>query len=680
MQPSGGSLPVTATFSVAVRGGDARLQDALGRLLRLWEERTGLTFARTPQGRFASSAPAVLEIECESPGMAVPALGEDESYAIDVEPAHAVLRARTTTGALRGLATLQQLLQGGADGWCLPAVRIQDGPRFPWRGLLIDVCRHWQPMEVIKRNLDGMALVKLNVLHFHLTEDQGFRIESRRFPKLHELGSDGLYFTQEQIREIVAYAAARGIRVVPEFDVPGHATSWLVAYPELAAGPGPYEIERRWGVFDPVFDPTNEAVYAMLDGFLGEMAALFPDPYVHIGGDENNGKQWSANARIQAFIRERGLKDNAGLHAYFNRRVHEILARHGKKLMGWEEIMQPDLPADSIVHAWSGKDSLTAAVRRGYAVVLSKGYYIDLMQNAAEHYAIDPAAAQAGMTEAEQRRILGGEATMWAEWVSPENIDSRIWPRTAAIAERLWSPGTVTDVADMYRRLAIAGSRLEEAGLLHEKNRDAMIRRFAGQQIVPATLGELCTLIDAIEPLFVYQRRRLQPDVTQFMPLTGLVDCARPDSAAARSFVGAVEQGLFGAPSFPAGAAGCARSLGAWKSAADAVLACRHELPRWNEIEPVAQALQRVAQAGEEALAALAEGRRMSPEWRAERLAALNQSAKLPVAVRLPMLPAVRLLVAAASEQEHRAAMTPEAWRRHVQNLANAPAANQPAP
>ncbi|HEY8993686.1 MAG TPA: family 20 glycosylhydrolase, partial [Lacunisphaera sp.] len=314
IHPGSGQLAVTRDFSVALTGqSDERLRFAVVRALRRWEQRTGLTFARTAAGSVAfaaDAAHATLVIDCTAASPEIPQLGDDESYTLEVTPSQIVLRAPRSVGALRGLETLLQLLRSDANHWFVPATVIRDQPRFPWRGLMIDVCRHWQPIEVIKRNLDGMALAKLNVFHFHLTEDQGFRIESKKFPRLHELGSDGLYFTQEQIREIVAYAAARGIRVVPEFDMPGHATSWVVGYPEFASAPGPYVIERAWGVFNPTLDPTNEKVYEMLDAVFGEMAALFPDPYFHIGGDENNGVQWSANPQIQEFIKAHQLKDN----------------------------------------------------------------------------------------------------------------------------------------------------------------------------------------------------------------------------------------------------------------------------------------------------------------------------------------------------------------------------------
>ena len=259
------------------------------------------------------------------------------------------------------------------------------------------------------------------------------------------MGSDGLFYTQEQVKEIVAYAGERGIRVYPEFDIPGHTTSWFVSHPELASMPGPYAIEREWGIMDPALDPSKEEVYRFLDGFLGEMAALFPDPYLHIGGDEVNGKHWDASERLVAFKKEKGFKDNHELLGYFSQRLSRRSSTgHGKRMIGWDEILLPSLPKDSVVHSWRGQESLGAAAKQGYQGILSNGYYIDLMWSADRHYAIDPWGKGVDeLPEAERARILGGEATMWSEFTTPEIVDSRIWPRTAAIAERLWSPREV---------------------------------------------------------------------------------------------------------------------------------------------------------------------------------------------------------------------------------------------
>ncbi|HEY0945725.1 MAG TPA: family 20 glycosylhydrolase [Opitutaceae bacterium] len=667
-----GRLAVTKNFSVAVTGHtDARLSAAIARALRHCEERTGLTFGRTADGLFARAddpARASLVVACAGPAADLPQLGEDESYTLDISAERAVLRAPMLLGALRGLETLGQLLQGDADGWFLPAVAIRDRPRFPWRGLLIDVCRHWQPIEVIKRNLDAMALVKLNVLHLHLTEDQGFRVESKKFPRLHELGSDGNYFTQDEIREIVAYAAERGIRVVPEFDIPGHAASWVVGHPELASAPGPYVLVRTWGVFDSTLDPTNEAVYTFLDTFLGEMVSLFPDPYLHIGGDENNGAQWSANPRIQAFIHEHGLHDNHGLQAYFNRRLQEILARHGRKLVGWDEILHPDLPKTAIIQSWRGAQGLADATRAGHTVLLSNGYYIDLSEPTSKHYLNDPLPVDTPLAPEEQARVLGGEATMWSEWVSPETIDSRIWPRTAAIAERLWSPRDVTDVDDMYRRLGYVSRRLAEAGSRHEANREPMLRRYAGDRATEESLAALRELVALVEPVKGYQRGREQPETTQFTPLTGLADCATPDSQPSREFAKQVETVVFG----DAEAASLAPWFAEWGRLAgrvrSAAAACG---PREGELMALADQLSEASQAAGEALAMLASQTETADlAWREAMFACLDRAGTPRAAVELPLVAPVRLLVAAAIEKTRRGTMPPDAWRAHLPAIA----------
>ena len=663
----------------AIRGhDDPRLRAGLARALRRAEERTGLAFARLPNGEYALENTAgfgICVIECAAAGLAVPAFGEDESYTLDITAGEARLRAPTVLGALHGFETLLQLLQSDPkDGWVLPAVHIEDRPRFPWRGLMIDVARHWQPMEVIKRNLDGMALVKLNVLHLHLTEDQGFRIESKTFPRLHELGSDGHYFTQEQMREIIAYAAARGIRIVPEFDIPGHATSWVVGLSELASAPGPYRIERKWGVFNPVLDPTNPKVYEVLAGFLGEMAALFPDAYIHIGGDENNGVQWNANPKIQTYIREHNLKDNAGLHAYFNMRVHAILAKNGKQLIGWDEILHPDLPAGSVVHSWRGPEGLAAATKLGFASILSNGYYIDLCHPAWEHYLNDPVPAGAPLSPAQQQLVLGGEATMWAEWVTPETIDSRIWPRTAVIAERLWSARDIRDVPDMYRRLAAVSRRLEEAGLQHESYLAPALRRLAGDGATPAELAALRTFVDLVEPVKDYRRGGQQPDATQFTPLTGLVDCARPDSAAARNFAAAVDTAVFAPARSSVDLAAIRQELAEWKSAAALLttgIAVRS--PRLLETKPSLGAMVTACEVGQEAAQAFEAGHAPASGWLQDKFVQLEQAAQPHAAVELPVIAALKLLVAAASLQDERSKLSAAEWKQQLLSVVTPP-------
>ena len=326
-QLANGRLLVQVSFSVSLTGyKEPRLEHALQRFVHNLSRQTGMPLST----RAGDSADASLVIHTEHASKDIQEFGEDESYSLTVSATGAELKAPTPLGVMHGLETFLQLVEITPDGFAAPAVTVQDKPRFGWRGLMIDVSRHFIPLDVLKRNIDGMAAAKLNVFHWHLSDNQGFRVESKKFPKLHELGSDGLYYTQEEVRDVIAYARERGIRVVPEFDIPGHSTAWFVGYPELASGPGPYQIERRWGIFDPAIDPTQEKTYKFLDEFIGEMAKLFPDQYFHIGGDEVNGKQWNANPKIQEFMHAHDIKNNQELQAYFNKKVQQIVGKHGK--------------------------------------------------------------------------------------------------------------------------------------------------------------------------------------------------------------------------------------------------------------------------------------------------------------------------------------------------------------
>ncbi|HLM24484.1 MAG TPA: family 20 glycosylhydrolase [Pyrinomonadaceae bacterium] len=636
-------LAVDSSFKVATRGhSDARLLGGISRFMRRLEGRTVLTLA---PGLAPDDQATALIINCQGPGKNIPGVGENESYRIDITRRQALLTAPTVVGALRGLETLLQLLDADRNGYFLPGVQIDDQPRFPWRGLLIDVSRHFETMEVLKRNLDAMAAVKLNVFHWHLTEDQGFRVESKKLPKLHQLGSDGNYYTQDQVREIIAYARDRGIRVVPEFDIPGHSTSWLVGYPELGSAPGPYAIERRPGIFEPALDPTREEVYKFLETFLGEMAALFPDDYLHIGGDENEGKQWDRNPTIQAYMKQKGIKDNHALQAYFNTRLLKILQKHGKKMIGWDEILQPGLPNDVVIHSWRGTAALAEAARKGYDGILSNGYYIDLIQPASQHYASDPLPADSTLTPEEAKHVLGGEATMWAEWVTPETIESRIWPRTAAIAERLWSPRTVTDVPDMYRRLAVISLQLEELGLTHKKNQEMMLRRLVRND----DIGPLRTLVSVIEPVKEYRRYEMRPQ-TMLSPLTGAVDATTPDSETARKFSWMVKEFLDDAPRFQLYRAELVEMLGDWQTSGASLGPVIDRSPALKEIKPLAQNLTQLGETGLEAISYLKLGMPPPKEWRGTSLAKLDEAAKPYGALEFVVVAGVKQLVNAAGE------------------------------
>jgi hexosaminidase len=476
--------------------------------------------------------PATLVIKTVGPSEAVQQLGEDESYHLEIKTTGALLTAPNPLGILHGLQTFLQLVHSTPEGFAVAAMSIDDKPRFPWRGLMIDAGRHFIPLDVIRENLNGMEAVKMNVFHWHLSEDQGFRIESKTFPLLQSKGSDGLYYTQDQVRDILAYARDRGIRVVPEFDMPGHATSWFVGYPDLASGKGPYQIERHWGIFDPAMDPTRESTYQFLDRFLEEMTALFPDTYFHIGGDECNGKEWDANPRIQAYMRSHQLADNAALQAYFTSRVQALVTKHHKITVGWDEVLQPNTPHDVVIQSWRGQDSLAEAARRGYRGILSAGYYINLNQSAADHYAVDPFVnGKVPLSPEQTSRILGGEATMWTEFATPENINSRIWPRTAAIAERLWSAQDVNNIDSLYQRLGILSQKLAIYDLPYRGNEAQMLNRLASDKDSTA----LAVLASVVQPPRDYARDDLK-SYDAFTPLNRLADTVPPESGRGREF------------------------------------------------------------------------------------------------------------------------------------------------
>ncbi len=485
-----GTLRIGVDFSISISGAgsvDSRVKAGALRVMTRLARQTGLPLAAT----LSKTEDAPLNIVVERRDHPGPQkLGDDESYALLIAPDRIRLSSDGPLGALRGMETFLQLVSpcaSGEPGFCIPTGEIHDNPRFPWRGLSLDVSRHFIPVEGIKRTIDGMAAVKLNVLHWHLSDDQGFRVESKRYPKLQQLGSDGLYYTQAEIRDVVAYARDRGIRIVPEFDVPGHSTSWLAAYTNLASKPGQYQIVHDKSDPTGVIDPTRESTYSFLDGLFAEMSKLFPDEYFHIGGDEVSAREWNSQPKIRAFMKQHKLANAKALQAYFNKRLQKTLARDGKKMVGWEEILAPDLPKTIVIQSWRGTKTLAEAARQGYPAILSAGYYLDLMQSSAQHYAVDPLSGEAAeLTPEDQAHILGGEAAMWEELVTPETLDAKLWPRLAAIAERFWSPQNTTDIASMYTRLESTNRWLEWLGLTQRSNLELMRERLAGDMPVRA--------------------------------------------------------------------------------------------------------------------------------------------------------------------------------------------------
>jgi len=648
VKPGAGALPVDASFALAFTGyTESRLDRAGERFLTQLHRQSGLP----PGKRTQDVARAALVVHTDHPSKEIPELGEDESYSLEVTPSGAKLNAANPLGVLRGLQTFLQLVEVTPNGFAAPSVSIEDQPRFRWRGLMIDVSRHFIPLAVLKRNLDGMEAVKMNVFHWHLSENQGFRVESKKFRKLQELGSDGEYYTQNEIRDLVAYARDRGIRVVPEFDMPGHSTAWFVGYPELASGPGRYSIERKWGVFDPAMDPSNEKTYKFLDELIEEMAKLFPDNYFHIGGDEVNGKEWDANAKIQEFKKSHNLPSNDALQAYFSKRVQQLVTKHGKSVVGWDEVFIPGVPKDIVIQSWRGQQALAAAAQQGYHGILSNGYYLDLGWSAARHYAVDPmSGAAASLTDDQKKLILGGESCMWSEYVNAENIDSRIWPRNAAIAERLWSPQSTSDPASMYARLDAVSARLEWLGLTHRTYYRKMLQRIAGPAM-PEEFAALRTLADVVEPVKDYTREQTAPsEPSSQTPLVRVVDAVSPESSAGRHFSELVDRFLGPSCADASTAAELRRQLALWSNndAALSPLAQKSFLAR--EVVATSRDLSAIGNAGLAALDALISGKPLAPDRQSNLNSILAEASKPKAQLLLIPAAAVKRLADAASQ------------------------------
>ncbi|MBK0368932.1 beta-N-acetylhexosaminidase [Flavobacterium agrisoli] len=554
-----GNFLLAKNFKVNITGQqNDRLCAAATRFLRRLDGRVGLFFEQGFITKTNEEPLAQLQINCKSVGKI--GLYEDESYYLKIQNNSIVINATTDLGAMHALESLLQLLQNNGTDFYFPNTEISDLPRFTWRGLMIDVARHFQPVDVIKRNLDAMAAVKLNVFHWHLVDDQGWRIQMKKHHKLTDVASDGLFYTQEEIKAIVKYAEERGIMIIPEIDVPGHATAILTAYPEIgskvipitannieknvnASGFQTYTVERNSGIFTPTLDPTNPKTYQLLSEIFDEVCPLFPGAYFHIGGDENEGKDWDANPKIQEFKKKNNIKTNHDLQTYFTMKLVPMLKKHGKQLMGWEEIMTKDMSKDAIIHAWRGPNegvpagkSLLDAAQKGYKTVLSNGFYVDLMQSVDYHYLNEPIPGNVSLTEDERARILGGEATMWTELATPTTLDSRLWPRTAAIAERLWSPREVTDLESMHKRLVEVSFRLEELGVTHIRNKEVLLRNISNNQDTSA----LNDFSNVCEPLKIYSRNKGGTEYQTYSPFTLFADVCVPDATDAVAFSKAV--------------------------------------------------------------------------------------------------------------------------------------------
>ena len=431
-----------------------------------------------------------------------------EGYQLDVTSRAVTIRASTPAGAFYALESFKQLLPSaiyrdapvtGTD-WSAPAVHIEDAPRFSWRGMHLDVSRHFMPKEFVKKYIDLLARHKMNRFHWHLTEDQGWRIEIRKYPRLTEVGScrdqtlvgpyvsdpakrifDGIkhcgFYTQDDIREVVAYAAERFVTVVPEIEMPGHAQAAIAAYPQLGVFPDTtLSVLGVWGVSDYIFN-ANASTISFLQDVLSEVLTLFPGKWIHVGGDEAVKTQWKASPQIQARIKELGLKDEHELQSWFIRQMDGFLTARGRRLVGWDEILEGGLAENATVMSWQGVKGGIAAAQAGHDVVMAPNShtYFDHLQSRNRRaeplsiggflpldtvYAFEPVPA--ALSAAEAKHVLGAQAQLWTEYLpDPKAVEYMMFPRAAALAEVLWTPAPLRNYNDFLARLQIHLSRLQ---------------------------------------------------------------------------------------------------------------------------------------------------------------------------------------------------------------------------
>ena len=418
-----------------------------------------------------------------------------EGYRLEVSPERVVISASDPAGLFYGVQTLRQLLPPQIEqrevvadvSWEAPCVVITDRPRFGWRGMHLDVGRHMFPVEFVKKYIDLMALHKMNTFHWHLTEDQGWRIEIKKYPRLTEVGSRraatpipsdrrkldgkpyGGYYTQEEVKEVVAYARERFITVVPEIEMPGHSVAALAAYPELGCTGGPYEVRQYWGIAKDVYCAGNEKVYAFLEDVLTEVMELFPSEFIHIGGDECPKDRWEECEKCQAMIEKQGLEDEHELQSYFVTRIEKFLNSHGRRMIGWDEILEGGLAPNAAVMSWRGMEGGIEAASMGHDVVMSptSHCYFDYYQsqNREEEppaiggflpletvYDFEPVPG--GLAEDKTHHILGAQGNLWTEYIpTADQAEYMAFPRACALAEVVWTPPGLHSYEGFLERL-----------------------------------------------------------------------------------------------------------------------------------------------------------------------------------------------------------------------------------
>ena len=527
--------------------------------------------------------PLPVRFDIADGGKLRPALGDDESYRLRIAADGVRVSAAHRAGAQHALATLVQL---AAPTGHLPIGEVEDAPAFPWRGLMLDPARRFISLDTLLKTLDGMAFHKLNVLHLHLTDDQGFRFQSAAYPRLASTPS----YRRDELRRLVAEASERGIRVVPELDMPGHVTSWLCAHPEWGPRRASVAPSNKFGPHPSVLNPADEAVYAAIDRLLGELAEVFPDEFVHVGGDEVDPTWWRESTQVANYMADRGLQDANALQAHFIARVAELAARRGKQVIAWDEVLDsgasgmgepPAAPPSNLwVQAWRGATARGRALAAGRPCILSSGYYLDLFYPADVHHAGAPDAAEAQLLAQEDAllddprlrhvavglkwtqgwrkpakgsgagALLGGEACLWSELVNDELLPVRLWSRMPALADRFWRNQPAPRNLGAWLQASL--ERLASAGIVDVlgDSRRLLLKFGVSEGQLPAVellepvkwyarlLGE-AALAARIQGAAMPQARPYQADT----PLNRPVDALPPESFAAARFKGLLAQG-----------------------------------------------------------------------------------------------------------------------------------------
>jgi hexosaminidase len=589
-------------------------------------------------------------------------IGMEESYSISVKGNQLILQANNTIAAMRGMETILQLLTSDDIGYYFPEVEINDAPRFPWRGLMIDVSRHFIPLEVLKRNIEAMSEVKMNVLHLHLSDNEGFRFESKKFPDLQGKGSNGKYYTQSELLDLVSFASDRGILIVPEFDIPGHSKSWFAGYPQLASSPGPFKPGPGYMADasnpinpanllkfiktypTPAMNPAKESTYEFLDTFFTEVSHVFPSPYIHIGVDENNGVVWMNNNSIVDFMNEKGMHSTDKLQEYFAQRVDEIIKKHGKATIGWEEIYSAAISKKVLLQIWDTRAPKTRSIeilRHGNYEINSRGYYLDLFMPAYVHYLNDPLPYQC--PDSLKRLVLGGEAAIWTELANEENIESRIWPRTAAVAERLWSQASQENVDDMYRRLFVINQSIAQHGLQHIEKYERRLSNLAGKEDYEG----LKTLVDVLSPVKGY-KRVMALFFNPFMQnetstLDSIADIAWVDPEVRRKFRIEIIS-YFDKPT-ASKEKEIRKTLYSWSKNHERIDSLLRANPKLVSLFPLSKDLTEVSRIGIKALDYLHMKSKPPVSWTSEKLSVLKSASKAQAEVELSIVPEIEALV-----------------------------------